>query len=48
MTGTTIALDDDTKTRLCKLKRGGESYDELLNCIINHVDRDASGKVVVD
>ncbi len=48
MTGTTIALDDDTKTRLCNLKRGGESYDELLSCILDHVERDASGEVVVD
>jgi predicted CopG family antitoxin len=48
MIGTTIALNDDTKKRLCDLKRGGESYDELLNCILDHVDRDASGEVVVD
>ena len=48
MPRTTIALDDSTKTRLCTLKRGGESYDELLNCILDHVDRSASGEVVVE
>jgi hypothetical protein len=48
MSRTTIALDDSTKARLCALKRGGESYDELVNCILDHVDRDASGGVVVD
>jgi hypothetical protein len=47
MSRTTIALDGSTKDRLCALKRGGESYDDLLNCILDHVDRDASGEVVV-
>jgi hypothetical protein len=48
MAQTTIALDKSTKDRLCALKRGGESYDNLLNYILDHVDRDSSGEVVVD
>lgn len=48
MSLTTIALDRSTKDRLCALKRGGESYDELLNCILDHVERGADGEVVVD
>jgi hypothetical protein len=48
MSRTTVALDKSTRDRLCALKRGGESYDDLLNCIIDHVERDASGEVVVD
>ncbi|MDS0254257.1 DUF7557 family protein [Haloarcula argentinensis] len=48
MSRTTVALDKSTKDRLCTLKRGGESYDDLLNCILDHVERTASGEVVVD
>lgn len=48
MEHTTVGLDKTTRDRLQSLKRGGESYDEVLSCILDHVDRDASGEVVVE
>lgn len=48
MDRTSVALDATTRDRLQSLKRGQESYDEVLTCILNHVDRDASGEVVVE
>jgi hypothetical protein len=48
MERTSVALDETTRNRLQSLKRGGESYDEVLSCILNHVGRNASGEVVVD
>jgi hypothetical protein len=47
MERTSVALDKTTRDRLQSLKRGGESYDEVLSCILESVDRDASGEVVV-
>lgn len=48
MDRTSVALDTKTRDRLQSLKRGQESYDEVLTCILNHVDRDASGEVIVE
>lgn len=48
MERTSIALDATTRDRLQSLKRGQESYDEVLTCILDHVDRDASGEVIVE
>lgn len=48
MEHTTVAVNKSTRDRLQSLKRGGESYDEVLACILDHVDRDASGEVVVE
>jgi hypothetical protein len=48
MERTSVALDATTRDRLQSLKRGQESYDEVLTCILNHVDRDASGEVIVE
>lgn len=48
MERTTVALDETTRERLQSLKRGGESYDEVLECILSHVDRDATGEVVIE
>ncbi|WP_193222363.1 DUF7557 family protein [Halosegnis rubeus] len=48
MDRTSVSLDATTRDRLQSLKRGQESYDEVLTCILNHVDRDASGEVVVE
>jgi hypothetical protein len=48
MERTSVALDSTTRDRLQSLKRGQESYDEVLTCILDHVDRDASGEVIVE
>lgn len=48
MERTSIALDATTRDRLQSLKRGQESYDEVLTCILDHVDRDVSGEVIVE
>lgn len=48
MERTSVALDETTRDSLQSLKRGGESYDEVLSCILDCVDRDASGEVVVE
>jgi len=48
MERTSVALDETTRNRLQSLKRGGESYDQMLDYILDHVDRDASGEVVVE
>ena len=48
MERTSVALDTTTRNRLQSLKRGGESYDEVLSYILDHVDRDASGEVIVE
>jgi len=48
MERTSVALDATTRDRLQSLKRGQESYDEVLTCILSHVDRDASGEVIVE
>lgn len=48
MDRTSVALDATTRDRLQSLKRGQESYDEVLTCILNHVDRDGAGEVIVE
>ena len=48
MARTSVALESETRERLRSLKRGGESYDELMNCILDRIDRDASGKVILE
>jgi hypothetical protein len=48
MSRTTIALEDSTKAQLCALKRGGESYDDLLLYILDSINRDSSGEVTLD
>ena len=48
MDRTSVALNATTRDRLQSLKRGQESYDEVLTCILDHVDRDASGEVIVE
>jgi hypothetical protein len=48
MERTSVVLDETTCNRLQSLKRGGESYDEVLSCILDHVNRDASGEVVIE
>jgi hypothetical protein len=48
MDRTSVALDATTRDHLQSLKRGQESYDEVLTCILDHVNRDASGEVIVE
>ena len=48
MERTSVALDATTRKRLQSLKRGGESYDEVLSCILDRVDRDSSGEVIIE
>lgn len=38
---TTIPTFTDTRKRLCALKRGGESYDDLLQRMADQYDPDA-------